>query len=235
MEEWLRNYVKTNALNGMSLRVGNNLPIITMPRIKDIDDIYPYLFLFTKYIDMYDEKKEDMFFDLILNEDSILDFTLLLRYFTDIKDLIYQNSTFIYGKDAYINFENITLFMQIIKILHHRDKKQDYYVYSNSLVDKMLKRAHEAKKKIAEQKAKMQIKNKNTDDEGGFAEIQSTVSARHPSINLTNINELNYYQILDQYKRLLEIDKYMPVIHGNATEEYVKGLKHYSSKLVDKD
>ena len=79
MEEWLRNYVKTNALNGMSLRVGNNLPTIKMPCIKDIDDIYPYLFLFTKYIEMYDAKKEDMFFDLIVNESTQLDFALFLR------------------------------------------------------------------------------------------------------------------------------------------------------------
>lgn len=235
MEEWLRNYVKTNALNGISMRIGNNLPIIKMPCIKDIDDVYPYLFLFTKYIEMYDEKKDDMFFDLIVDENTQLDFALFLRYFTDIESLVYDRSTFIYDNKTYINLENIGVFMQVIKVLHHRDKKEDYYEYGNSLVDKMLKRAHEAKKKIAEEKAKLKLKNKNSDDETGFAEIQSTVSARHPSINLITIKELNYYQILDQYKRLLEIDKYMPVMNGNATEDYVKGLKHYSSKLVDKD
>jgi hypothetical protein len=235
MEEWLRNYIKTNAFNGLNIKVGNNLPTIKMPCIKDLDDIYTYLFLFTKYIELYNEKKDDMYFDLMADEASKLDFALFLNYFTDIESLDFDNSTFIYGEKTYINYENIGLFMQVIKVLHHRDRKQDYYTYSNSLVDRMLKRAHEAKKKIEEERAKLKAKSKNSDNDSGFLEIQSTLSARHPSLNIIVMKELNYYQILEQYKRLLEIDKYTPVLNGNATEEYVKKLKHYSSKLVDDD
>lgn len=233
MEDWLRNYIKTNALNGVSMKLGNNLPSVKMPSIKDVgEDIFPYLFLFTKYIDLYDELKDDMYFEIVASENNILDFTILLRYFTDISNLTYRNSTFVYDKDTYITFDNISLFMQVIKVIHHRDKKSDYYKHSNSLVDKMLERARKHKKEIAERKAKLNV---DKDDDIGFSEITSTISARHPSINLLNIKELNYYQIIDQYKRLIQIDKYNPVLVGNATEEYVKDLKHYSSKLVNDD
>jgi hypothetical protein len=235
MEQWLQSYIKLNALNSREIKIGNNLPVIKMPCIKDIEDIYTYLYFFSKYIELYNDKKEEMFYEITESEENILDFMLFLRFFTNVDNLCFDKSTFIFDENIHINLENIGLFMQCIKVLHHRDKKEDYYTYGNTLVDKMLKRANEAKKRIAEQKAKMNLKNKNSDDESGFAEIQSTVSGRHNSINLLNINELNYYQILDQYKRLMEIDKYMPVLNGNATEEYVKNLKHYSSKLVNEN
>jgi len=235
MEDWLRSYIKINALSGIEIKIGEGLPTLRMPKIKDIEDIYPYLFLFTKYIGLYDEKKDDMFYDLILDEKSILDFALFLNFFTNVEKMTFNKSTFIFDEDTFININNIGLLMKSMRILHHTDKESDYYTYTNSLVDKFLKRAAEAKKKIEEEKAKIQKKSKNPEDESGFAEILSTVSARHPSINLTNIKELNYYQILDQYKRLMEIDKYQPVLNGNATEEYLKDLKHYSSRLVNKN
>jgi hypothetical protein len=235
MDLSLRNYIKTNALMGADIKLGENLPIIKMPSIKDIGDIYPYLYLFTKYIGLYDDKKDEMFFDLHMDEKSMLDFALFLKYFTNIDNLAFGKSCFIFDENTNINIENIGLFMKAIRILHHTDKESDYYTYTNSLVDKMLKRAKEAKKRIEEEKAKIREKSNKTNEESGFAEILSTVSARHPSINLLNINKLNYYQIIEQYKRLIEIDKYQPVLNGNATEEYLKELKHYSSKLINKD
>jgi hypothetical protein len=63
----------------------------------------------------------------------------------------------------------------------------------------------------------------------------STVCARHPSINPINIGQLNYYQVVEQYKRLMKIDDYTPCLYGNATEEYVKknNIKHYSQKIIN--
>jgi hypothetical protein len=235
MDLWLRNYIKTNALMGVDIKLGENLPTIKMPSIKDIGDIYPYLYLFTKYIGLYDDKKKGMFLDLSIDEASILDFGLFLNFFTNVDNLRFDESRFTFGGSTNINIDNIETFMKAIRILHHADKESDYYIYKNSLVDKMLKRAKEAKKRIEEEKAKIREKNNKMNEESGFAEILSTVSARHPSINLLNISELNYYQIIEQYKRLIEIDKYQPVLNGNATEEYLKELKHYSSKLINKD
>lgn len=233
MKEHIRKYIKVNALKNKDIKIGNNLPVLKLPLLKDIDDDYVYIYFFSKYIDLYDDKKNNMFFDLIVDENSKIDFALFLSFFTNVEKLVYDNSTFIFNDDEYINIDNIGMLMQSIKILHHRDKKSDYYTYSNSLVDRMLKRARESKKKIEEEKQRLNLKNKSTDDDSGFDDVISTVSARHPSINLLNIEELNYYQLLDQYKRLIEIDKYAPVLNGTATEEYVKNLKHYSSNLIN--
>jgi len=238
LNEVSRTYIKLDALLGNEIILDDNLPNIKMPRIKDIAGVLTYVYLFSTYIELYDEKKSSMFSDISDSSKARLEFAMFLKYFTNIETLEYRDCKFMYSDDVYISVENISVFMQVIKIIHNRDKKQDYYTYTNSLVDKHLQRVQEAKKRIAEQK-KMGSKstNKSNDDNGytGLHEIISTVSARHPSLSLLKLNELNYYQLLDQYNRLLKIDEHVPVLHGNATEEYVKNLKHYSSEIINED
>lgn len=231
MDENLKSYIKTSAINGLYINIQTHIPIIKAPILKEIGDkLFPYLYLVTKYIDMYELKKDDMLLDIVTNNESILDFTIFLSYFMDCKNISFKNSTFIFDDNHYISFENIDVFMNTIKVLHHRDKKDDNYKPINTLASKMMERARKLKQEVAE---KINKAKANKDDGVGFLEIVSTVSARHPSINLLNISDLNYYQILDQYRRLIQIDKYTPCLFGNATEEYAKQTKHYSEKLIN--
>lgn len=225
-------YIQTSALNGFSIYLSKNLPIIKLPSLKDVEsDFFSYLYLFMKYIDDYENKKGDMFFDIVSNEQSILEFGMFLNHFTDCTNLTYENSTFKFNDNQYVNFENFELFMETITILHHRNKEgKATYKPANSLAEQMMAEFERRKKAIQDKISKTQ-KDKGT----GLLEIISTISARHPSLNLLNIVNLNYYQIIDQYKRLLQIDKYTPCLYGNATEEYIKSNKveHYSAKLIN--
>jgi hypothetical protein len=225
-------YIQTSAINGFSIYLPNNLPVVKSPILKDVEtDFFSYLYLFMKYIDDYQSKKAEMFFDIVKDEQAIYDFAVFLNYFTDCSKLTYEYSTFKINDKEYINFENIEFFMEVITILHHRDKSgKAEYKPANKLAEEMMKEFERRKKAIQDKISKSQ-KDKGT----GLLEIISTISARHPSLNVLNIVNLNYYQIIDQYKRLLQIDKYTPCLYGNATEEYIKSNKveHYSAKLVN--
>jgi hypothetical protein len=225
-------YIQTSAINGFPIHLEKGLPSIKAPKLKDVEDnFFFYLYLFMKYIDAYEEKKSNMFFDIVKDEKSVYEFMFFLNYFTDCSKMKYENSTFKINDKDYLNFENIEFFMEVITILHHRDKSSKVeYKPANKLAEEMMKEFERRKKAIQDKISKSQ-KDKGT----GLLEIISTISARHPSLNVLNIVNLNYYQIIDQYKRLLQIDKYTPCLYGNATEEYIKSNKveHYSAKLVN--
>jgi hypothetical protein len=228
MEDSIKNYIQTNALHGFELFVGDDLPVIHCPTIEAIGkNLFPYLYCVNKYIEAYEDDKEKVYFDIIKSEETMAEFLFFINFFITYEKLEFIEGSLVLDADKSIGFNNISLFIEIIKILHHRDKKDDHYKPANKIAEEMMKRAKKLKKEM-EQK----LSQKNGI---GFLEISSTVSARHPSINLLNINKLNYFQIIDQYKRLMSIDKYTPCLYGNATEEYIKNnnVKHYSEKLVN--
>ncbi|MGI6079130.1 MAG: hypothetical protein ACOYCB_13420, partial [Fastidiosipilaceae bacterium] len=165
--------------------------------------------------------------NIIFQDDYLNTFVSLLYFFFEIEDIKLKDYKFFINDINFIDDKNISLFMEALRVLHHFDKKDDDYVPVNKIAAEMMERARKLKKEMEEK-----IQNK---DGISFLEISSTVSARHPSLNPTNIGQLNYYQIIDQYKRLMMIDIYTPCLYGNATEEYIKAnnVKHYSTKIIN--
>jgi hypothetical protein len=168
---------------------------------------------------------------LFSNPEAFKEFITILYFFFDVEELDLIDGKIVLNKtnNNFIDEKNIGLFMEALRVLHHFDKKDDDYKPLNKIAAEMMERARKLRKEV-----ESKIKNK---DGVGFLEIMSTVSARHASINPTNIKQLNYYQIIDQYKRLLMIDMYLPCLYGNATEEYIKNnnVKHYSVKIENEN
>lgn len=224
MEDAVKTYIKTNAFLGMEINLGENLPVIKCPTIKELGDKFLiYLSYATKYIELYDEKKHGVYFEIIKDENSIAEFAFFVKFFAKFNELGFKGGDFLFD-DWVINYENITLFVETIRVLHHGDKKYDNYKVS-AIAQKHIDRARKAKKKV---EAQISMKNNIS-----LHEIMSAICARHPSINPLNIADLSYYQLIEQYKRLGSIDKYMPCLYGNATEDYIKknNVSHYVSKI----
>ena len=224
MEEQIKVYIKTSALLGNNIILGDKLPILKAPKLCDIsDNLFMYLSYLDKYIELYEEKKHRIYFEIIKDKSSIGEFVFFVKFFVDCTNLGFTSGDFIFDKSI-INYENIVIFMDAIKVLHHNDKKTDNYKVGK-LANEMLERSRKIKK---EYEAKISKNNDYT-----LHDIISAVCARHPSINPINVNNLSYYQLIEQYKRLSSIDVYTPCLVGNATEDYIKknNVKHYVSKI----
>lgn len=226
-----KSYIQTSAIHGFKIVTDRTFPIIKCPILEDLqEDLFIYLLYVNDFLEKFEDYEDDIYQYIISSDTSINDFAILLRFFVVCEKISFVNNSFIFDDVTFIDSENIKLFLEIIKVLHCRDKKDDDYKPANETASKMMKefrrRKRETERKIA------QSQNSNG---SGFLEIVSTISARHPSINLLNIGKLNYFQIIDQYKRLFKIDAYTPCLYGNATEEYIKKnrVEHYSAKLVN--
>jgi hypothetical protein len=229
LETEVKEQVKTNALMGIEVLLGERLPPLKCPKIKDLDkQFFQYLYFTNSFISLYDERKEDLFFDLLSSEKAIGEFLYFVKFFYNFESFDFKNSTFFFDENYRITHDNIGLFMDCVKVLHHKDSKSDNYKFQNKLAEKFMERANKLKKEIEEKKRNLNVGKKN---EIGLFEIISSVCARHPSINLLNVNELSYFQLIEQYQRLMRIDKYTPFIVGNGTEEYAKTTKHYLEKI----
>jgi hypothetical protein len=194
-------------------------------------DLVTYIYLFNKFIEQYEDDKENFYTDLLASDENVQEFASMLYFFFDTSSVKLQNNRLVMqGEDFHIlDVGNISLFMESLRVLHGFERKDDNYLPANKVAAEMIA---EAKRRKKETMAKIKKK-----DGVGFLEIMSTVCARHSSVNPTNIGQLNYYQVIDQYERLLKIDEYTPCLYGNATEEYVKKnkIKHYSVKIIKEE
>lgn len=228
MDDNIKNIIKYNAFYGYKIIVDENMGYFKCPKIDDLEDnLLTYISLVNAFIDLYEDNKITFFDNIIFQDDYLNTFASLLYFFFEIEDIKLKDYKFFINDINFIDDKNISLFMEALRVLHHFDKKDDDYVPVNKIAAEMMERARKLKKEMEEK-----IQNK---DGISFLEISSTVSARHPSLNPTNIGQLNYYQIIDQYKRLMMIDIYTPCLYGNATEEYIKAnnVKHYSTKIIN--
>lgn len=228
MDDNIKSYIKTNAFYGYKIQVSDEIGHIKCPKLDDLqENLMVYIYYINKFINLYEENKSSFYYLVFYNEQNLQEFILLIYFFLEIKEIKYIDDKLYINDNNFINENNIELFMETLRVIHHYDKKDDDYKPANKIAAEMMERARKLRKEI-----EAKIKNK---DGTGFLEISSTVSARHPSINPTNIGQLNYFQILDQFKRLMMIDVYTPCLYGNATEEYVKknNVKHYSAKIIN--
>ncbi|MFA7204596.1 MAG: hypothetical protein WC188_12915 [Candidatus Caldatribacteriota bacterium] len=230
MNEGLKYIIKNNAFYGYKIIVDENIGFIKCPKMDDLQEtMLLYISLVADCINIYEDNKDNYYYLMLSDEHYFQNFLSVLHFFIQIEKINFIDNKIYFNDENFIDENNIILFMETLRILHHYDKKDDDYLPANKIAAEMMKRAKKLKKEM-----EAKIKSK---DGIGFLEISSTVSARHPSINPTNIGQLNYYQIIEQYKRLMMIDAYTPCLYGNATEEYIKknNVKHYHSKIINED
>jgi hypothetical protein len=228
MDDNLKTYIKTNAFLGYNIIIDENMGFFKCPKINNLkENLMTYIYFFNKYIDIYEDNKSSFYYVLLSNKDYLQEFASMLYYFFETEQIKLKEEKLYLNENNFIDENNISLFMESLRVLHHFDKKDDDYKPANKIAAEMMARARKLKKEM-----ESKIKQK---DGVGFLEIMSTVSARHASINPTNIGQLSYYQIIDQYKRLMMIDSWTPCLYGNATEEYIKknNIKHYSLKIIN--
>ena len=94
-------------------------------------------------------------------------------------------------------------------------------------------KAKEIQKKIKENKKRVQeIKNKQNENPE-LVDLISAFCSKHPSINLFDVWQLTYYQLLDQLTRLQLIEEYefgLKSILAGADSKKIK-INHWVSKL----
>lgn len=226
MENNLKDLIKINAFLGFDFIFSYEIGYIKCPNVESVQsNLLLYLYLVNKYTQLYEDEKEDFFNIVLQNNEYRSEFGALLYYFIPTEEIRFLDNKFVYHEGNFIDNTNFSLFMDTVRVLHHFDKKDDDYKPANKIAAEMMKRAKKLKKELEQ---KQRQKNGI-----GFLEIMSTVCGRHHSISPDNIRKLNYYQIVDQYKRLLKIDEYTPCLYGNATEDYIKknNITHYSMPI----
>jgi hypothetical protein len=241
MEENIKNAIKTSAFLGYNIIVDSNMGYYKCPKIDDLkENLNTYIYFVDKFTKLFEDNKPEFYCSLFSSQEILREFASIIYFFFKTEQIKLKDSKIIVGEkeftdenektfivEYFLDENNINLFMESLRVLHHYDKKDDDYLPANKTAAEMMARAKKLKREM-----EAKIKQK---DGIGFLEIMSTVSARHASINPTNIGQLSYYQIIDQYKRLMLIDMYTPCLYGNATEEYVKknNIKHYSLKIIN--
>lgn len=243
-----KQYMEISVFLDEELIIDDDIGIVKCPVVNDMQGGFlAYSYYNNMFLDEF-EKLGDKFYNYVIsNEETIEFFKLFLYYYKSNTIIQFKDNVFyiLYSKnktstvpiheqdskDIEINFiseNNVHLLMEFVSIVFWRDNSVEQPKMSKA-VEEHLKRANKLK---AELKAQMKDK-----DGIGVLEIMSSLCARHPSINLTNVKELNYYQILEQFHRLQMIDSYDRNSNawgaGTLSEDGIKELidKHYTKKI----
>lgn len=177
----------------------------------ELENIEPFDFIFSNCF--YDEK---------FKEDILCAFS----YFFDEKCRFSENGYFYLGnidEERFIHSRNFNFLSDVLRIQNCVEDKKDNLNLKSKAAKDFYKRLKQARRKHESEKSS------NMD----ISDIISAISAKHPSINIFNIEELTMYQLIDQYKRINMIDEYLininSLLHG-ASKDDVK-LTHWSSNI----
>jgi hypothetical protein len=148
------------------------------------EDIKPWDFVIKGC--MLDENFKKMYLDI-------------LKLF--LKDDIKFNEYFLFHIDEFriIDEETFCKIINIIK-LQNFIEVEDKTKKESSAISEYKRKVEEMKKKYAKAIKK--------EENNTFLNIISSLCAKHPSINLLNVEELTIYQIINQFKRINMIDDY---------------------------
>jgi hypothetical protein len=250
MNESLISYIRYNSLSDYFVLLDKDMGRIKCPRLCELGENFLYHnYRLNIYVDIYDSDKDKFLYTLINNltlleserSNNILDFAEFAKSFfycssisiSNELDIIYfinidEDKENIIGQ---LNKDNISIFMDAVKIMHHLE--DDYLDEVECLTDAAKELMERTKRN--RKKARESVKKK---DGIGVFEIKSSVCVRSPSYNLLNIENLNYFQLIDQFQMLSAIDSYeintIALATGNLSEEGRKDFKHYTAK-VDKN
>jgi hypothetical protein len=239
----LSSYIRICAFLDEDIYLGEQLGIIKCPKIKSLrDGLILFNTQLSEFVNIYTETKDNFYFQLLENVNNkdcsynLFTFAEFSKQFYPETDMsINDTLSIVYSNDdiqrGIISKDNVSFFMETIKVTHHLDKEDylDKVEVKNERVRKLIEQMKENRKKAQEKIHKK--------DGIGLLDIMSSVCARHPSLNPTNIKELNYYQLIDQFNRLNRIDDWQintsALASGNLPEEGRKKIKHYTDKADD--
>lgn len=256
------NRIELNALLNTSFILNEDIGFMHCPSLNQMDGGFlTYSYYTTTFLNKYDTLKGEFYSDITSDENSIKDFKTLIYYYMSNIVLQYSKDENIFyilsSKDSgvfkklsnkrsdnseidkqdlekitvnFIGKSNVDIIMDAISILNWRgENEKQLKKYDKTVEDHM--------KKVEEMKAKLKVQINNDEDGMGAVEMISSLCARHPSINLTNVNELNYFQIVEQFHRLQMLDTFGRNANawsaGSLSEDGIKELteKHYTKKI----
>jgi hypothetical protein len=151
----------------------------------------------------------------------------LLRFFSKL-----LNTTIYFHADNYFITEDFIKieesdFYNIINILLQQNmiSRKKYQIKSKKEKEylELVKKAKEKYKKFLD-----------NDNDTFLLDIISSVCAKHPSLNLFNIEYLTLYQLYNQFRRLSYIDEYSINIQSMLAGASNINLEHWSRKIINK-
>lgn len=253
MEQVLIEIIRGNSFMGLPILVESNMGVIHCPIIKEMKDtLFIYNNQLHKFANIYD--KSSSFLSKV-NELKLLeelkDFASNY-YYAD--DAIYQDDKLVFIKNdvdknkmyiiGIISNDNICDFMDTVLAMNH--------IYNNKNINKEDEDAHlkindddsewlkEFKRKTieAKKKYKQNITEMQKQESGiGIFEILSSVAARSQTISPLNIKELNYFQLIEHFRRLTMLDSFdmhmNALSYGNIPKEEINKIEHYTKQLGD--
>lgn len=167
-------------------------------------------------------------FSLILQQEPEIreQIRLGLELFTK-QEITFQNGVFYFNNEVPILEDSWDKIREIVALQNKIDfKKKEEYNPVGDKAKAFMKKRQEVLDKVKEIRSK---KNDKID----FVTLVSSLSAKHPSINLLNVWDLTYYQFYDQLERLQLIQEYEISIQSllaGADSKKVK-LKHWITKI----
>lgn len=251
LSENVIHHIELNALLNEGFLPHEEIGLMYSPPINQMNGGFlNYSYYTNMFLNSFDELKGDFYQHIISDKNIIKDFIIMLSYYKknaqttyDEDDSVFyiasnkfeHDTTPIQNQNSenilinYIGESNIDFVMETISILNWRGSNDKQVKKYNKAVEDHMQRVAELKAKL-----KLQIE----ESEGmGVVEMVSSLCARHPSINVTNVKELNYFQIVEQFHRLQMLDTFGRNANawssGSLSDDGVKEMekKHYTNKI----
>jgi len=209
-----------------------NVPVYS-PVLRDIFDVGEFEYSFylqlcvleNLNIKVDSQNKYDVLIN-IHDKDFINMHLEALKFFTrhEFIKMEYQGDIIFVSNEIVLSRYNYNIFIDCIKLANCMSET------------KVIKRNSELDRKIVEAKAKIkkQLNKENlNDDDITLKDLVSVLTAKHSSLNLLNVWDVNIYQFNDQFKRMQLIENYdigIRSLLAGAKKEDVK-LEHYIKKI----
>jgi len=209
-----------------------NVPVYS-PVLRDIFDVGEFEYSFylqlcvleNLNIKVDSQNKYDVLIN-IHDKDFINMHLEALKFFTrhEFIKMEHQGDIIFVSNEIVLSRYNYDIFIDCIKLANCMSET------------KVIKRNSELDRKIAEAKAKIkkQLNKENlNDDDITLKDLVSVLTAKHPSLNLLNVWDVNIYQFNDQFKRMQLIENYdigIRSLLAGANKKDVK-LEHYIKRL----
>jgi hypothetical protein len=182
-------------------------------------------------IDPWDFLIEGCKFDLNFREIVLTAFKIFLKidvYFNDFGGFFFDGDETVIEKDTFIGIVEILKKQNCIEVKEEKKKQ-------NTQVSSEAQEYYNKLKIIRKAERYQECRNDKNKSDSDLSDVISSVSAKHPSLNLFNINNLTIYQLVNQFKRLHMIDDYsvsIKLLLAGASN--TNTLTHWSTKIKDK-
>jgi len=136
-------------------------------------------------------------FKFFFNENVLFERGFFVLYNGEIHDVSKLQTEMVSGIISENNFAEVLDILQQICCIHSKaDTSSEDMKFKNDLARKLYEKMQKALKKQEEEQAAKADKNLS------LPSIISSVSARHPSINLLNVWDLTVFQLIDNFNKM---------------------------------